>query len=71
MLLAVFRSKTETLSFASLLRSYGVRCNVVNTPRNINVSCGISVRFSSYDEQTVLMILNRRKFETFAGIYTY
>ena len=69
MLLAVFRSRTETLNFASLLRSYRVYCSVVNTPRKINVSCGISVKFNPNDRQKVEYILSRRKFNTFAGIY--
>ena len=68
MMLAVFRSRTETLNFASLLKSYGVYCSVVNTPRRINVSCGISVQFSSKDISFVKQILSRRKFDTFAGL---
>lgn len=69
MLLAVFRSKTETLSFASLLRSYGVPCSVVSTPRKINVSCGISVKFNENNLNDVNYILSRRRFDTFGGIY--
>lgn len=69
MLLAVFRSKTETLNFASVLRSYKIPCFVVNTPRNINVSCGISVKFYENDKEMVNYILSRRGFNTFAGIY--
>lgn len=69
MLLAVFRSRTETLNFASLLKSYGVLCAVVNTPRKINVSCGISVKFNRSDRGVVELIISRRRFDTFAGIY--
>ncbi len=71
MMLAVFRSRTETLNFASLLKSYGVRCSVVNTPRKINVSCGISVSFSANDVVFAKQILARRRFDTFAGIFNY
>lgn len=69
MILAVFRSKTETLNFASILRSYGVYCSVVNTPRKINVSCGISVRFSSNYLNIANQVISRRKFDTFAGFF--
>ena len=71
MMLAVFRSRTETLNFPSLLRSYGVNCSVVNTPRKINVSCGISVQFSNMDLVIAKQIISRRRFDTFAGIYNY
>lgn len=69
MILAVFRSRTETLTFASLLRSYRVPCNVVNTPRSINVSCGISVKFEHVYSDEAKKILSRRSFSTFAGFY--
>lgn len=69
MLLAVFRSRTETINFASILRSYNVYCVVVNTPRNINVSCGISVKFNAQDKDIAQMIIARRGFSTFGGIY--
>ena len=67
--LAVFRSKTETLNFANLLKSYDVPCSIVTTPRIINVSCGISVKFSLYDLSPAKSIIVRRKFDSFAGFY--
>lgn len=67
--LAVFRARNETLSFATLLRSYKIKAQIVNTPRKINVSCGISVKFSFLDQPTAQMLLSRRKFETFVGFF--
>ena len=69
MVLAVFRSRTETLNFASILKSYGVSCSIVNTPRNLNVSCGISVKFNSSDVVVARTIIARRSFSTFAGFF--
>lgn len=69
MVLAVFRSRTETLNFASLLKSYGVFCSIVNTPRTINVACGISIKLNNLDINTAKEILLRRNFNTFAGFY--
>ena len=69
MILAVFRSRTETLNFASLLRSYRVPCSVINTPRSINVSCGISVKFESLYLDTAKQIMSRRGFSTFAWFW--
>ena len=69
MMLVVFRSRTETLNFASILRSYGVNCMIVNTPRRINVSCGISVQINARDSAIAKQILSRRRFDTFAGLY--
>ena len=70
-MLAVFRSRTETLNFASILRSYRIYCTVINTPSKLNVSCGISVLFDKKDEFIAKQIISRRRFDTFAGFFNY
>ena len=67
--LAVFRARTETVNFANLLKSYGVNVMIISTPRQINVSCGISVRFNPDQIEIAKNILARRKFNTFGGFY--
>lgn len=68
-LIAVFRARTQTINFANILRNYKIPVLVINTPRNINVSCGISVKFPSIYRNQVEDIINRRNFDTFAGIF--
>lgn len=68
--LAVFRARTQTLLFANLLRSYGVTVTIINTPRSINVSCGISAKFSATYKKTAESIIARRKFDSFAGFFS-
>ena len=67
--LAVFRARNETITFATLLRSYKINAQIVNTPRKISVSCGISVKFSSSAQDMAQQLLQRRKFETFVGFF--
>jgi hypothetical protein len=67
--LIVFRARSETMKFYSLLSSYGVKSEVVNTPRQISVACGISLKILSKDLNIAKDILNRREFATFAGIF--
>lgn len=69
MLIAVFRSRTETINFANIIKSYGAQVMIVTTPRQINVSCGISARFRKEFLEKAREILSRRKFATFAGIF--
>ena len=64
-----FRARSHTINFASLLNSYHVACEIISTPRIINVSCGISIRFLPKDLTVVEDILKRRNFDTFGGIY--
>ena len=67
--IVVFRARSETMNFAMLLKSYKIPCQIINTPRSINVSCGISVKVSSSFLNEVRQVLSRRKFDTFGGIY--
>ncbi len=67
--IVVFRARSHTINFANLLSSYKVQCQIVNTPRKVNVSCGISVKFSPKDLIIVEKLLSRRNFDTFGGIY--
>ncbi len=68
-MIAVFRARTETINFANLLRSYGVNVTIINTPRQINVSCGISVKFNIAYRERAREVISRRRFDTFAGFY--
>ena len=67
--LAVFRARTQTIIFANLLRSYGVPLSIVNTPRRINVSCGISAKFEKKHLEKAKLVISRRRFDTFAGFF--
>lgn len=67
--LVVFRARSETMKFHSLISSYNVKSSIVNTPRQIAVSCGISVKIDSSALGVAKEILSRRQFFTFAGIY--
>jgi hypothetical protein len=67
--LAVFRSRSQAYSFKSILDSYKVQCSIVPTPRNISVSCGLSVKFAVNDLPAVKEVFKRRKFDTFVGFF--
>ncbi|MDD2445601.1 MAG: DUF3343 domain-containing protein [Clostridia bacterium] len=68
--LAVFRARTQTLLFVKLLNSYGIAVSVINTPRNLNISCGISAKFASIYLNIAEDIIRRRRFDSFAGFYS-
>ena len=43
--MAAFRSRQQVLRFEATLRQRGVPTQVVTTPRDISMGCGLSVRF--------------------------
>lgn len=68
-LLAIFRNKTETMAYYSILQSYKVKCKIVNTPKQAMIACGISVKFMINDYDKAFNIFKRRRFSSFAGFY--
>lgn len=67
--LAVFRSRTEALTFSNILSSYGVNVSIVSTPKRISVSCSLSIKFDARFQDVASDILSRRKFDTFVGFF--
>lgn len=65
----LFTARTQTINFYQLLKSYGIYCNLIDTPRSIQSSCGMAVKFDLHDINTAKDILRRRNFNFFNGIY--
>ena len=68
-IIVVFKARTETLSFASILRGYNVPFQIINTPRNLNLSCGISVKMPAVKRDLAQYIIKQKSFQSFAGIF--
>ena len=52
--IGAFRSRQQVMRFDSALRRAGVRSQVISTPRDVSIGCGLSVRFELKDTQAVL-----------------
>lgn len=65
LLLAVFRSRTQTLAFADAMRRQGLYSAVVSTPSEARVGCGVSAKFRYEDLRRAEMILRRYR----SGLY--
>lgn len=68
-IIAVFGNRNQSMQFASYLKRMGVRCKTISTPRELSVSCGISVIFPSQNLTQAKFVLNRYKFSTFVRLY--
>lgn len=67
--LAVFQNRTQALAFSRNLNSYGVKNKVINTPREITSSCGLSVVFSFNNLNKAKHLLSRSSNYSFAGFF--
>ncbi len=66
-MLAVFRSRAQTLDFISALKSAGVPAAAVNTPKEAGVGCGISAKFDERFLPRAKFVFGRKAYSSFAG----
>jgi len=67
--IAVFNNRNQSMQFASYLKRMNIACKTVNTPRELSVSCGISVIFPINAIKQVEYILQKNKFESFVRMF--
>ena len=67
--IAAFRSRQQVLRFESALRREGIPTEVVTTPRDVALGCGLSVRFRLEDASRVLRTLERVRPGNLVGVY--
>ena len=66
-MLAVFKSRSETLGFISKLRANGVPASAMATPKEAGVGCGLSARFEEVFLSRARMTLSKGNYRSFAG----
>ena len=67
--LAVFRSRTDVLSFIDTLRKLGVYAIAVQTPSEAKIGCGISAEFSIIGKSIAIGLINSGNFSSFYGFF--
>ncbi len=67
--LAVFRSRTDVLSFIDALRKRGVYAIAVQTPQEAKIGCGISAEFSVAGKSIAVALINSGYFSSFHGFF--
>ena len=67
--IASFRSRQQVLKFEGALRRGGVRVEVITTPRDVSVGCGLSVRFDIADTEKVMEIYRQLRPSNLIGFY--
>lgn len=69
--IAAFRSRQQVFQFDSALRRSGVHTQVISTPRDIQVGCGLSVRFDLQEKNRVMDVYRRHPPGNLIGFYSY
>ena len=54
-----FRSRQHAFHFSQVLRDQGISSQVMSTPKEVALGCGLSIRFSPYNTKQILQIYKR------------
>lgn len=68
-MVAVFNNRNKAMQFASMLKRLGVKSKIINTPRELSVSCGISVVLDSRNLGQVKNIIEKYGFRDVVKLY--
>ena len=68
--IAVFRSRAQAIDCNSRLRASGVPSNIVNTPKEANVGCGLSVKIPNNMQRRANAVIANGNYSAFYGFYT-
>ena len=67
--IAAFRSRQQVMRFDSALRRAGVHSEVISTPRDVALGCGLSVKFDLRDAQAAMNVFQRVRPGNLIGFY--
>lgn len=68
-LIFAFRSRTQSIRFHGELRARGVDAMLINTPRDVSVGCGLSVKLSEQYLSAALGLERSMGLNTFLGAF--
>ena len=67
--IAAFSSRQQVMRFDSALRRKGLRVNIISTPRDVALGCGLSVQFDLSDTPAVLETYRQTRPGSLIGFY--
>ena len=68
-IILAFRSRNQTARMYEIFTHSGIPTKIVNTPREANVGCGISLKFDEMYMQHARQLANRYPQSTFIGFF--
>ena len=68
-ILVTFRSKNQAMLYSNMLYQNGVKNRVINTPRFLSVSCGLSVEVDMIYITKAKETLKGYAFDSLGGVY--
>lgn len=70
-LIISFKNRNNLMTFNRILTNRGIVTSIINTPRRVAISCGLSIKTDLRNLTTVINILNQNNFSDFIGIFLF
>ena len=67
--LVVFASRQDTMTYYKIIKNFGLFCSIVNTPRKLSTSCGISCKIDTRLVANSIKIIKTNHLHSFKGIF--
>ncbi len=68
-ILATFKSRNQAILFSNVLSSAKISNRLINTPRFLSLSCGLSVQFDVRGISYAKEILQGLSYDSLGGLY--
>ena len=68
-ILAVFRSRSQAIDCNARLKAFGVPASLINTPREANIGCGLSIVIAPDKLERAKRIIRSVNYSAFYGYY--
>ncbi len=68
-LIFAFRSRAQSMKFYNELKKSGISCSLINTPRDVSVGCGLSVKADETAYAATVRLLRTMSLNTFLGAF--
>lgn len=69
-ILAVFRSRSQAVDCNSRLRLNGIPSTLINTPKEANIGCGLSVKLPQNALPRAKGVILNARYSAFYGFYS-
>lgn len=68
-IIVAFRSRANTIKFYEILRNNNIYAEIVNTPKEAGVGCGLSVKVNKSQLEIIKRAIRSLSMPSFAGIF--
>lgn len=68
-ILAVFRSRTQSMEFYNALKKQGITAQLVSAPKQANVGCALACKIPYSAFPGAKTLLSVKRYSTFAGFF--